>query len=64
MAEKVSPHTHCQVCMKSIPVNEKFCSEECKQKFIGFQKKRKLLNYFMLGMIAAVIILVLFVNSP
>ncbi len=62
MAEKVPTHTHCQVCMKSIPVNEKFCSEECKQKFISFQKKKKLLNYFMLGMIAAVIILVLFIQ--
>ena len=62
MAENIPPHTHCQVCMKSIPVNEKFCSEECRQKFVSFQKKRKLLNYFMLGLIAAVVVALVLLN--
>jgi len=42
MAEKIQPHTHCQVCGKAIPVNETLCSEKCRQKYHKIVKKRKL----------------------
>jgi len=62
MADRIPAHTHCQVCMKSIPVEEKFCSEECKEKFLSFQRKRKLINYFMLGLIAAAVVAIVLLN--
>jgi predicted nucleic acid-binding Zn ribbon protein len=49
--------------MKAIPVKENYCSEECRQKFLKMQKKRKLIVYFMYGLLAAVIVaIVLFGN--
>ena len=43
MAEKVAQHKHCQVCGKTIPISETMCSEECKQKYQAFMKKRKMM---------------------
>ena len=63
MADRIPPHNHCHVCMKAIPVKENYCSEECRQKFLKMQKKRKLIVYFMYGLLAAVIVaIVLFGN--
>ena len=60
MAEKVAQHKHCQVCGNTIPVSETICSEDCKQKYQAFMKKRKMMLYIMYAIIAAVIVLVLF----
>ena len=58
MAVNVGPHAHCQMCGKSIPVGETLCSEDCKQKYQGLLKRRKLMLYFMYGMLAALIIVI------
>ena len=58
MAEKVAPHNHCHVCMKSIPVGETLCSDECKQKYQTMMRKKRLVIYFMYGMLAAMIVVV------
>ena len=51
MVEKVGQHTHCQICGKAIQVDETICSEECKQKYQGLLKKRKLWLYLMWALI-------------
>jgi len=63
MADKIPPHNHCHVCMKAIPVNEMYCSEECKQKYFKMQKRRKLMIYFMYGLLAAVIVAIVLTGS-
>jgi len=59
MVEKVSQHTHCQICGKAIPVDETLCSEECKQKYRAMVKKRKWLVYIMYGLIFFILALFL-----
>ena len=51
MVEKVGQHKHCQICGKTIPIDENLCSEECKQKFQTMVKKRKILVYVMYALI-------------
>jgi len=65
MAEKVGQHTHCQICGKAIPITETLCSEECKQKYKGMLKKRKILVYVMYGlMFVFLVMLLLQVTAP
>ena len=61
MAEKVGQHTHCQICGKTIPMSETLCSDECKQKYQGMIKKRKILMYIMYALIF--VILIMFILS-
>jgi len=63
MAEKIPPHNHCNVCMKAIPVGETQCSDECREKFYKMMRKRKLMIYFMYGILAAMIVAVLLFNN-
>ncbi len=63
MAEKVPPHNHCHVCMKSIPVSETLCSDECRKKYQSMMKRKKLIIYFMYGMLAAMVAVVIFLNN-
>jgi predicted nucleic acid-binding Zn ribbon protein len=58
MAEIVSPHGHCQMCGKSVPVGETLCSEDCKQRYTSVVKRRKLIVYFMYGLLAALIVVI------
>jgi predicted nucleic acid-binding Zn ribbon protein len=60
MAEIVPQHSHCQICGKSIPFKEQYCSEECKQKFQTILRRRRLIVYLMYGMLAALIVILLF----
>ena len=53
MVEKVTQHAHCQMCGKSVPVGETLCSEDCRQRYNTVRKKRKLIVYFMYGLLAA-----------
>jgi len=57
MAEKVGQHTHCQICGKAIPMSETLCSDECKQKYQGMIKKRKILMYIMYALIFVILIM-------
>jgi predicted nucleic acid-binding Zn ribbon protein len=63
MPEKVPAHNHCYVCMKSIPVNEKLCSDECKQKYHAMLKKKRLSMYFMYGILAAMVVVVILFSN-
>jgi len=63
MAENIPQHNHCHVCMKAIPISETLCSEECKQKYQSMLKKRKLMVYFMYGLLAALIIVIVLFNK-
>ena len=58
MAEKIPQHVHCNMCWKAIPVDEKFCSDECKQRYQAMRKKGRILWYFMLVLIAAFTIMI------
>ena len=51
MANVVPPHNHCLMCMKSIPVSETLCSEDCKQKYQKMMKRKRLTILFMWVMI-------------
>jgi len=59
MADKISQHTHCRVCGKAIPVSETLCSEECRQKFQSSIKRTRLFWYFLLGLMAASIAVII-----
>ena len=59
MSEKISQHSHCQICGKAIPVSETFCSDECKGKYESMMKKRKLLVYAMYALIGVILIFIL-----
>ena len=61
MVEKVAQHSHCQICGKAIPISETLCSDECKQKYAGMVKKRKMLMYIMYALIG--VILIMFILS-
>ncbi|RLF33334.1 MAG: DUF2116 family Zn-ribbon domain-containing protein [Thermoplasmata archaeon] len=56
MVEKIPQHQHCQICGKAIPLGETLCSEECKQKYQNFVRRRKLMLYLMYGMLVAIIV--------
>ncbi len=60
MTEKILQHKHCNICGKAIPVDETFCSDECKEKWNAMVKKRKMMMYIMYGMILVFIVLILF----
>jgi predicted nucleic acid-binding Zn ribbon protein len=52
MAEKLLQHKHCSVCGKAIQLEDEFCSDECKNKYEQYMKKRKQMNLVMYAMIA------------
>lgn len=53
MAEKIPQHYHCQICGKAIPVSETLCSDECKEKYKAFLKKKKTTTLVMFALLAA-----------
>jgi predicted nucleic acid-binding Zn ribbon protein len=64
MAEKISPHNHCHMCMKVIPVGEKLCSEECRQKYTTLIKRRRIIWLFLWAIIVGSIIVLMLVQTP
>jgi len=60
MTEKILQHKHCSICGKAVPVEETFCSDECKEKWDAMVKKRKMMMYIMYGMIVVFIVLILY----
>jgi predicted nucleic acid-binding Zn ribbon protein len=60
MTEKIPQHMHCQICGKAIPSTETMCSDECKTRYQGLTKRRKLWIYIMYALIF-VMIAVLFI---
>jgi len=59
MAEIVPPHNHCIMCMKSIPVGETLCSDECRKKYQARLKKQKLSMLFLWAIVIAFIVVLL-----
>ncbi|KYK33453.1 MAG: hypothetical protein AYK22_06570 [Thermoplasmatales archaeon SG8-52-3] len=58
MVGSIPQHAHCHMCGKSIPTSETLCSEDCRQKYQTILRRRKLMVYFMYGMLAALIIII------
>jgi len=63
MVEKVAQHSHCQICGKAIPLSETLCSDECKQKYAGMVKKRKMLMYIMYALIGVILLMFILSNG-
>jgi len=57
MADKIPQHVHCNMCWKAIPVSEKFCSDECRQKHQKIMKSKKLIWYAFMGIMVAFFVL-------
>ncbi len=53
-------HKHCQVCGKPVPVDEKFCSEKCREEYEDLVSKRKKRQYIMFGLLAVFLVLLFF----
>ncbi|HDD57243.1 MAG TPA: DUF2116 family Zn-ribbon domain-containing protein, partial [Thermoplasmatales archaeon] len=47
MPSEIAQHRHCQMCGKAIPLEEIFCSEECKTNYEKLIKKRRKLILVM-----------------
>ena len=62
---KLIDHRHCKVCGKAIPPGEEFCSDECRQKYMGWiekEKKTKRMIYVIYALIIASLFLFLFLR--
>ncbi len=58
--EKIAQHAHCHMCGKAVPYGETLCSDECKEKYNAFVKKRKMYLYFMYIALALLIVIFIF----
>ncbi len=54
----MEPHTHCQICSKPVPLDEKFCSEKCREEYNEFIEKRKKKTYIFYVLLAGLLILI------
>lgn len=55
---KITPHTHCKVCGKSVPLKKEFCSVECRIKEEKTQRRTKRMSrFFMLAMVLVLVML-------
>jgi len=50
------------MCGRAIPQNEIFCSQECKEKFEKFVRRRRILLLIMYAIIMAIFLAVVLVN--
>jgi predicted nucleic acid-binding Zn ribbon protein len=58
MTDILPDHSHCINCDDPIPVDEKFCSDLCKDEYESKAKKEsRRMNYFYIAAIAIVIII-------
>ncbi|MGQ9469009.1 MAG: DUF2116 family Zn-ribbon domain-containing protein [Nitrososphaerales archaeon] len=55
-------HTHCRVCGKSIPWGKDYCSSECREKELKFQKRTKRTNRFFILFFVMLIITMLILS--
>ena len=59
MSEKILQHSHCPVCGKAQPADEKTCSEACKLRYNDMVKKRKLWLYAFYAMLIVFVVMML-----
>lgn len=56
---QIVEHAHCEICGRVVRVDERFCSDECKeQNLANLRQKRKQMWIF----VAIIVGVVLFVN--
>ena len=41
LKQKWGPHAHCSICGKAIPPDKKFCAQNCRDKYLGYEMKQK-----------------------
>ncbi|MFX1259410.1 MAG: DUF2116 family Zn-ribbon domain-containing protein [Promethearchaeota archaeon] len=65
--KKWGDHNHCAVCRKAIPPDKKFCGQACRDKYLGYEmkqkKKGKMQMIILFGMMAMMLIFILFMFS-
>jgi predicted nucleic acid-binding Zn ribbon protein len=63
--KKWGPHSHCSICGKAIPPDKKFCSQSCRDKYLGYEVKQKqkgkIQMIFLLAMMGVMFFLLFFV---
>jgi predicted nucleic acid-binding Zn ribbon protein len=62
--KKWGPHLHCPVCGKAMALEKKFCSQVCKDTYLGKerkQKKRGRLQMIFLFAMMGVMFVILFI---
>lgn len=55
----IEPHKHCINCGISVPPNENFCSDKCKDEWIKIIKKRKRIILYQSIIISIFIVLII-----
>jgi len=61
LKKRIDEHKHCPVCGISIPLDKEFCTIECRDKYQGYDKKKKRGNILQIVLIAGVMIVFLVV---
>jgi len=61
LKKRIDEHKHCPVCGISVPLDKEFCTIECRDKYQGYDKKKKRGNILQIVLIAGVMIVFLVV---
>ncbi len=56
----MEPHKHCKICNKPIPLEEEFCSEECREEYEDLVSSRKKKQYLLYGLFIVFMIVLFF----
>jgi len=56
----MEPHKHCKICNKPIPLEEEFCSEECREEYEDLVSSRKKRQYLLYGLFIVFMIVLFF----
>ena len=62
--KKWGPHSHCPICGKAMPTERKFCSQACRDNYLGQERKQKKkgrMQFVFLIVMMAVMMIVIFV---
>ncbi|MCD6461595.1 MAG: DUF2116 family Zn-ribbon domain-containing protein [Thermoplasmata archaeon] len=54
----VVQHKHCPVCGRAMPLEEEYCSEECREKMEVLVKKKKMFYYVYMFLMVFIIALI------
>ncbi len=52
-------HKHCRICQKPVPLDEDFCSEECKDEYDDLLSSRKKKQYVVYGLLIVLFIVMI-----
>jgi predicted nucleic acid-binding Zn ribbon protein len=63
VVERVAQHRHCRECRTAVPPREEFCSDACREAFVGkLARKRRQLLMLYLGSVVVLVLAVLFLR--